>query len=83
MKINQFVTETKALGGYPIKIDKMIPDAAKAKKGQKNQYKYFFIRNGRPQPLRRDHGFYKLSREDREKLLRKDPQEKKIAGEFQ
>lgn len=83
MKINQFVTETKALGGYPIRIEKIVPDAGKAKKGAKNQYKYFFIRNGQPVAIRRDHGFYKLSRDDREKLLRKDPQEKKVQGQWQ
>ena len=83
MKINQLITETKAQGGYPIRLDKIIPDAAKANKGQKNQYRYSFIRNNRPVALRNDHNFYKLSREDREKLLRKDPQEKKVGGEFQ
>ncbi len=83
MKINHLISETKAQGGYPIRIEKITPDAGKARKGQKNQYKYFFIKNGQPVAIRRDHGFYKLNRDDREKLLRKDPTEKKVQGQWQ
>ena len=76
MKINQLIVESKEKGGLPVQVDKVIPDSASAKAGQRPQYKYYFYKNNEPVPIDNQHPFYKLNRADRQKLIIMNPQQR-------
>ena len=76
MKINQLIFESKAKGGLPVEVDKITPDNLGQRAGQRPQYKYYFYKNNKAVPINNQHGFYKLNRADRQKLLIMDPKSK-------
>ena len=76
MKINQLIFESKAKGGLPVEVDKITPDDISQSAGQRPQYKYYFYKNNKAVPINNQHGFYKLNRADRQKLLIMDPTSK-------